>query len=81
MENYNCFFQSMVDGVAGEAILRVPRAVVLETKQRHVRALIPLQRLVDTAAPDHRLIQEVATVTHVRVLMVHIKFSIKKVET
>ena len=67
-----------MDGVAGVVIHRVPRAVVLVTKQRHVRALIPLQQQVDKAASDHRLIQEVATVTHVQVRMMHIKFSVKE---
>ena len=56
-----------MDGVVGVVTHRVPRAVVLEAKQRHVRALIPLQLMVDTAAPDHRLIQEAATVTPVLV--------------
>ena len=52
-----------MDGVIGVVTHRVPRAVVLEAKQRHVRVLIPLQLMVDTAAPDHRLIQEAVTVT------------------
>ena len=66
-----------MDGVVGVVTHRVPRAVVLEAKQRHVRALIPLERLVDATAPDHRLIQEAATETHVLVRMMHIRFSIK----
>ena len=64
-----------MDGVIGVVTLRVPRVAILEAKQRHVRVLIPLQLLVDTAAPDHRLIQEAATVTHVLVRMMNIKFS------
>ena len=54
-----------MNGVIGVVTHRVPRAVVLEAKQRHVRALIPLERVVDATAPDHRLIQEAATVTPV----------------
>ena len=65
-----------MDGVVGVVTHRVPRAVVLEAKQRHVHALIPLQLMVDMAAPDHRLIQEAATVTPVLVRMMNIKFSI-----
>merc|ERR1712223_817688 len=63
--------KSTVDGVIGVVTHRVPRAVVLEAKQRHVRALIPLERVVDTTAPDHRLIQEAVTETHV---LSHINF-------
>ena len=63
-----------MDGVIGVVTHRVPRAVVLEAKQRHVRAQIPLQWVVDTTAPDHRLIQEAATVTPVLVRMINIKF-------
>ena len=63
-----------MDGAIGVVTHRVPRVVVLEPKQRHVRALIPLQLMVDTTAPDHRLIQEAATVTPVLVRMINIKF-------
>ena len=65
-----------MDGVIGVVTHPVPRAVVLEAKQRHVRALIPLQLMADTAAPDHRLIQEAAIVTPVLVRMMNIKFAI-----
>ena len=68
----------MVDGVIGVVIHRVQRAVALEAKRKHVRVLIPLQLLVDKTAPDHRLIQAAATITHVLVRMMHLNFSIKQ---
>ena len=66
-----------MNGVIGVATQSVPRAVVLESKQGHARALTPLHLLLDTTAPDHRLIREAATETHVLVCMMHISFSIK----
>ena len=68
----------MVDGVIGVTIHRVQRAAGQEAKRRHVRVPIPLQRLVDKSAPDHRLIQEAATETHVLVRMMLLNFSIKQ---
>ena len=62
-QNCSFFSKSTVDGVIGVAIHRVPRAVVLEVKQRHESVLIPLQLLVDTAAPDHRRLQGTAIQT------------------
>ena len=57
----------MVDGIAGEAIQFAPRPAKQEFKQGHERVLIPLLRIMETTAPDHRLIQEAATVTPVLV--------------
>ena len=80
MKNYKFFyfFQSMVDGIAGEAIQFAPRPAKQEFKQGHERVLIPLLRMVETTALDHRLIQEAATETHVPVRMMQISFSIKE---
>ena len=79
MKNYKLFhfFQSMVDGVAGEAIQHATKTAVQDVKQNYEHVLILLQLMVEMAVLDHRLLQGTVILTlAVRILSKQFFFQI-----